>query len=318
LTDPIRVCELGLPATGFDAFTYPRYRELLSGGAQPEAARERLAVAAWAGEVPAGLAFLSRESPEHDRQLLSIMVSPALRRRGLGERLLLAVQDLAAGRGTSRLVARFSSRMAAARAFEALLAKAGWSAPEAFEYRLAGRASWALEALRDWAPFLDRLRKTGFSAADWRTLTGRERTEISAVMDRHMTGAERAFDPFRDEAKLALIPEICVLLRRDAEIVGWIQGKRGGLPDTFHYSSGYVIPPLRRAGWLIGGAREVCQRQAERFGGDTVAVFEAAADNLAMRRFMDRQLKRYSTWTDTRYRSEKRLAQAFTPQSDRG
>ena len=53
-------------------FRNPRFRPLLTGEGDPEAARERLAVAAWAGEAPIGLAFLSRGSPEGVRELLSI------------------------------------------------------------------------------------------------------------------------------------------------------------------------------------------------------------------------------------------------------
>lgn len=309
--DLMRIDELVLPAQGFDAFTYPRYRGVLSGRDQPETAGLRIAAAAWAGAVPVGLAFLSRESPDRARQLLSVMVAPLMRRQGLGLHLLQRAVQLAGDRGTTRLLARHSSRMFHAEAFEALIRRAGWKRPEAFEYRLGGKASWSLAARQDWAPFLGRLEEGGFGVLGWSAIGERERAEINAVLGLHGTDAELDFHPFRAErdakAHVHIIPEISVLLLRRGAIVGWIIGQRGALPDTFHYSSGYVIPPLRRAGWLIGGVREVCQRQAEHFGGDTVSVFETAANNHAMRRFMDRQLKPYSLWTDTRYHSEKAL-----------
>ena len=45
----LRIASLALPATGFDAFTFPRYRPLLSDTTQPEAAAERIDVGVWLG-----------------------------------------------------------------------------------------------------------------------------------------------------------------------------------------------------------------------------------------------------------------------------
>ena len=98
------------------------------------------------------------------------------------------------------------------------------------------------------------------------------------------------------------------MLRRQGRIVGWILGARGALADTFHYSHGYVLPEVRRSGWLVAGVRDVCQRQTELYGGLTLSVFETSHTNSNMRRFMERQLKPYSEWTDARYMSEKLLA----------
>ena len=98
-----------------------------------------------------------------------------------------------------------------------------------------------------------------------------------------------------------------MLLHREGTIVGWIIAARGIAANSYHYSSGYAVPSVRRAGWLIGGVWEVCRRQAEMFGGDSISVFETSPQNQGMRRLMERQLKPYSVWTDARYISDKQL-----------
>lgn len=303
----VRISEIPLPAEGLGNFTYPRYRELLVDQGAPENSRERIAVVASWKERRVGLALFSRPFREQERRLLSLMVDPMWRRQGVGQRLLTAGEQVASDRGTKRLNAVHSSELPARAAFEALLRSAGWGAPAEFEYRLAGKAEWALRARTDWAPFLLRLHAGGFSATDWNGLTGPDRDQVAALVQTAVPQGDRAFDPFEGEKNLNLVPELSLVLRRGGEIVGWILGSRGALVDSIYYSHGYVLPPVRRAGWLPGGVREVCERQAGRLGPDTVSVFETSANNRGMRRFMERQLKPYSLWTDSRYLSEKEL-----------
>ncbi len=304
----IRVASLTLPAPGFEGFTFPRYRGLLLATEQPETTQERRAVGAWLGETPVGLAFFSRAFKENtQRQLLSVMVSPLLRRQGVGTRLLAHASAMAATEGITGFLSIHSSQIPSLAAFVALLRTNGWAAPEEKEYRLAGKAAWALEALHDWAPFLTRLHRNGFGVTPWSDLSDADRVAMAWLVDSRLKEADLKFSPFNAEKHLNIEPELSILLRRKSEIAGWILGARGLAENSFYYSTGYVLPEVRRAGWLIGGVRDVCQRQAEKFGGDTIAVFETAPHNQGMRRFMERQLKPYSAWTDVRYHSEKLL-----------
>jgi hypothetical protein len=75
-----------------------------------------------------------------------------------------------------------------------------------------------------------------------------------------------------------------------------------------YYCDGYAVPQLRRLGWLVAGVRDVSERQAGLQGEDSLCVFETAADNLAMQRFMERQLRPYSEWVDRRYRASVTLS----------
>ena len=307
-TQQVRIAALALPAVGFERLTFPRYRPMLLGTEQPEFVAERIAVAAYLGNVPAGLALFSRAYGEGERRLMSVMVSPILRRQGLGARMLMAGEQLCAQRDTQKLTAIHSSQTPSVEAYEALMRKTGWSAPKELEYRLAGKASWAFKALEDWAAFLRRLYDRGYGTSDWRGMTTADRERVAWLVEHEVPEADRQFDPFRLESKLEIAPEISLLLRKHGEIVGWIVGSKGMVGASYHYSTGYVLPALQRAGWLVAGVRDVCQRQAEIFGGDTLSVFETTPGNQGMRRFMERQLKPYSTWTDARYLCEKLIA----------
>lgn len=303
-SSPVDVVEIPLPASGFESFTYPRYAPLLS---SPGDSGERIAIVASSGNEPVGLALFSRPSEDHGRRLLSVMVSPGLRRQEVGFRLLTLGEECARRRGTKRLTAIHSSALPAKLAYESLVRKAGFSAPVAFEYRLAGKAEWSLLALRDWAPFLERLDRSGFSATAWDELTALEREQIAEIVTNAIPEEDRIFDPFVGEKTLQLIPGLSIVVRRHGTIVGWILGSRGALPDSVHYSCGYALPELQGRGWLAAAVRAISQRQAELLGRETLCVFETAATNSGMQRFMDQRLKPYSLWTHWRYHCEKRL-----------
>jgi len=304
----IRIRELELPAPEFASFTFPRFEPILLGTAAPVTGPGRIVVGALLDELPIGLALFSRPSRENERHLISIMVRPSWRQRRLGARMLALGESLARSTGTTKLLAVHSSRLSALPAYEGLMRSAGWGEPVAFEHRLAGKAGWALRARQDWAPFLARLQTRGFGVTDWSDITAADREAVAAVMEGSPTETV-AFNPFATEHKLAVEPRLSVFLRRHGEIVGWILASKGALPDSVHYSHGYVRPELQRAGWLVGGVREVCERQAGYFGPDTLSTFETSSTNQGMRLFMERQLKPYSLWTDTRFVIDKSLAQ---------
>ena len=309
-------------AQGFEAFTYPRYRGLLLGTEHAQFIHERIALGAWRNERPVGLAFLSRPfsavsaqslssgGAADQRQLLSIMVSSLLRRCGIGSQLLTRAEQLAQASGTAHLSARHSSRLSDRTAFEACLARCHWARPAAIDFRLAGRARWALQAQIDWAPFLARLTTRGFICTSWADLTDDDRAQVKHLVDNVLPEADRQFDPFSPQNRIEPLPALSIMIRLHGRIVGWIQGSRGAMPDSFHYSYGYALPEVQRLGCLVAGVRDVCQRQAQLYGDTSLCVLETAYANAPMRRFMERQLVPYSDWTDYRYLSEKQLTKA--------
>lgn len=301
---------LTLPAPGFETFTFPRYRSMVLAEDSPGPS-ERLAVGASIDGRPVGLALLSRPFGESERRLLSIMVSHTARRAGIGSRLLAHAEDLARRHGVQKLSAEHSTRLPSRVAYEALMRKASWSTPSDRHYRLAGKVRWAKEAARDWAPFLARLRERGFDASPWTGLTPTDREEIAALVAAELPESDRIFNPLPRENRLDALPELSLVLRREGRVVGWLLGSRGALPGMVHYGHGYVLPDLQKRGWLIAGVQEVCARQVELLGPDTVAIFETSPRNDGMRRFMERQLDRYKDraegWMDARLECEKYL-----------
>lgn len=309
----IDIRELDLPAPGFAAFTYPRFHGILLGTA-PVTGPGQIVIGALVGETPIGLALFSSPFRENERRLLSVMVNAPWRRRGIGKRLLDVGEAVARSMGTTRLLAVHSSRSSARAAYEGLMRNAGWGEPAAFEHRLAGKAGWALQARQDWAPFLARLRERGFGLTDWSEITAADREAVAALLKEQPAEAA-AFDPFVSEQKLAIEPRLSVLLRRHGEIVGWILGSKGALADSVHYTHGYVRPELQRAGWLVGGVLAVSERQAGHLGPESLSTLETSSANRGMRLFMERlerQLKPYWRWSDTRFVIAKSLASCET------
>lgn len=300
------------PAPQFKPFTFPRYQAFLD--APADAPDLAFAAGAWMGDMPVGLALVSAQAAQGRRQLLSIQSSAWLRRCGLATKLLATLEKIAVSRGTNTLHVQHSSRMAAAADFAAWLQRTGWSEPVEIEHRLAGHANWAEKAQIAWASFLTRLERHGFQASPWSNINDADRQAIRHIVAQQFTERERetAFDPFPHESSDALVLPISLVLRKHGEVVGWIFGSKQQLPGplAFSYPRGYVIPSLRKAGWLIGGIHAVCIKQTQVFGGESLAIFEMAPSNADMRRFVLRQLKPYSVWTDIRYQSTKALSTA--------
>ncbi len=316
MIDDVLIEPLPLPVAGFEALTYPRLRWALTGEDAPaERLQDVLALGARLHGASVGLVLLSPVSSEGVRRIWSIAVAPAQRRRTIGARLLARAEAEARDRGTRLLTAFHSSRMPNPAAFEGLLRRAGWSAPEPLEYRLAGRADWVFGALADWQPMLERLRARGFAATPWHEVTPEDRARAETLI----AAAPQApgIQVFVHEKYAE--PPVSIALRRHGEIVGWVLGEREPGTGHFHYTKGYVVPELQRTGWMIGGLLEVCRRQAEAFGPDSVAVYETPAHNTPMIQFMQKRLSpRGPLWTDVRYRSEKQLQPAGVPNAGVG
>lgn len=221
-----------------------------------------------------------------------------------GARLVQEAEALAAHEGTRTLSAIHSSRAPARVAFEALLARCGWSTPREFEARICGRAGWAHRARGPWRPFLARWERGGYGSSTWERMTEEDRREVERLA-REQTADHRS--PLELAPGVERVDELSLLLRQRERIVGWLVGARGAAPDSIHYSHGWVVPALQRLGWLIAGMHDVCERQAARMGERSLTLYETDATNREMRRFVEKHLAPFTEWVDVRYRSEKSL-----------
>ena len=301
---PLEIMVQSCPAPKFKALTYPRFQSLLTDEEPEDAHKERLVVGAMCQGVPVGLALFGRPYGDGERRLLSVFVSHKFRRQGIGLKLLAEGERAALGVGTKKLVAFHSSQIPNYTVYESLMQKAGWSAPELLEYRLAGKAKWVYEAERDWEKFLVRVKRGGFITTYWPDLTDADREQIAHVMENDVPEEDQVYNPLKHNLP-EFLPEISALLRCGNEIAGWVLGSKSANDHTYYYTNGYALPKYQKRGYLIVGMMEVCRRQAELFGPETLSTYETR--NAAMKRVMHQQIKPYSEWTDERFVCEKIL-----------
>ncbi|SNR91574.1 MULTISPECIES: GNAT family N-acetyltransferase [unclassified Azospirillum] len=293
----------------FAALTYPRYRPVLLEnpiGPQPAGtpiAGNCFAVTAHAGDMPAGLALVEGMW-EGEARLLSIMVAPSLRRRGIALALLAAVEGMAMDAGFTRLCCFHNNRMRDVRAFEGLLQRAGWSAPVLAEIRLTGPAGFTDAVRPHWQNLFDRQDRDGYSHSLWADRSQADRDELAAL---HEGGQVEERLSLQDWMLSHADPHVSLLLRRHGRVVGWIIGERNRQWDCIHYTSGFTIGPLRRCGWMIRGLYEATALQARHYGPDHPARFETFNGNDGMMRLMAERLAPYASEQDRRYRSERVL-----------
>ncbi len=282
-TDGVTLETLDAPEPGCMPLTYGRFWFQWS-MRRPD----WLAIAARDGDGQiVGLALLSEPlSVEGSvgRRLLSLSVSNAHRRRGLGRSLLTAAAEAAQASGTPALFTTYSHHMASRAHFERTLAAAGWSTPEPMEYTIVGQAKWVRAAEEQWKPLLARAARQGFSMQPWTEITSSDRMEIDATIHQGEAPAEWHPDLFLREGGEAL----SLLLRYHGKIIGWIIGERDG-DLCVHYRRGCLFPAYRKHGFLIVGLFEACRRQAELLGEHSVCVNWASAGS-DMARFMETRL----------------------------
>ena len=139
---PIRYQKVLLltPATlaPYAALTYP---SLAPGRAALERiSGELLGLCAMADGAMVALALAERRS-EGGAGLVSLMVAPSWRRRGIGTGLLLRLQRFLASEGIAPLEVRYLATTLTSAAFEPILARLGWQAPRIEQLLLKGHSS---------------------------------------------------------------------------------------------------------------------------------------------------------------------------------
>lgn len=300
----VTIAQVSCPAPEFKGLTYPRFRPLLTDVDPENKNAERLVVGAVCDGEPVGLVLFSLPYGDAVRRLLSVFVARQFRRQGVGAKMIALGEQVAFEVGTKKLVAFHSNQTKNYVWYEGLMQKVGWSSPSLFEYRLVGKAKWVYDAERDWEKFLVRLKRGGFVTMGWADLTEADKEQIAYLMAHEVPDTDQDYDPLKHNLP-AFLPEISTVLWCGDAIAGWVLGSKSAVDDTYSYTHGYALPKYQKRGYLIAGMMDVCRRQAEAFGPETLSTYETR--NAAMHRVMHRHIKPYSEWTDERFVCEKIL-----------
>jgi GNAT superfamily N-acetyltransferase len=246
----------------FRGFTFDRYHRLLASMEPSE-----IAIGAIAGGRPVGL-VLGVCNGTQEAELLSIAVAPAERRRGIGLTLVEAWSEEVARRGTFGMIARYSEKNAARAAFEALVARAGWSAPTDDGLLITGRAGAMAEVVGAWRAISGRLAQPGLYDYAPMDMSEADRNAVSTCLLR--PGAAGMLGPIALMDRMT--PAFSTLIRRQGTVVGWVVASQVA-ERAIHYDEAFLDPVYWHSGITIGAYHHCYARQAMLLGRDSVATY---------------------------------------------
>lgn len=230
----------------YRGFTFPTYQSWL---VAPVAA-DILATGLQVEGHPAGLA-LGRCDPNGQATLASIYVTPACRGQGLAGPLLRQWTAQARGAGAKRLKATWRSGQPTTGCLEALLARAGWSAPETRMLLVEA----TLESIAP-APWMQPSSiPAGLCITDWHQVPLQDRQALLAgqARDPWIPADLLPFDHERD-----CDPRTSLALYWRGELAGWVITH--GLGTVLRFTCAYIHPRLQHLGRIVLLYREVVAR----------------------------------------------------------
>jgi GNAT superfamily N-acetyltransferase len=243
-------------------------------------------------------------------RLLSLTVSRAHRRLGVGAGLLAALERALAERGIREVTATASFPVPEGRvAAETLFARAQWEPSE-----LVMLQCQANEPLLD-APLMRAQADlpAEYEIVDWVDLTLDERAQL------HRSRASapwfpEALDPFDHEVELEIRNSLALRFR--GEIVGWLLTFRTG-ETTMYYRCMFVREDLARLGRALALLREAIIRHARLIApAKGFGEWSTPASMPAMVRFIRRHLEPYGATVVEQRRTRKVLAPVAAPSGE--
>jgi GNAT superfamily N-acetyltransferase len=255
---------------------------------------ELLGLSAMANGVMVAFAVAERR-PDGGASLLSLMVEPPWRRRGIATGLLARLMLFIAKEGIAPLTLRYQHSPELGVTFEPILARLGWSSPRTDFVLLEGQSP-QLAAI-DWA---DRHPIAApYRLLPWPELSQAQRAQVAAL------DTPPELQPPADPQGLE--PSICLALLHHEELVGWLIAHRTGA-NSVRYSSLFVTPAHRGRARALALLSEGFRRQH----AAAIATARAAIDrrNDPMLRLLKRHLGAHLSGI-----GRSRFSQAPTPQA---
>jgi uncharacterized protein (TIGR03032 family) len=239
------------------------------------ASGEWLGLSAMAAGAMVALALAERHAAGGAR-LLSLMVAPAWRRRGIGTGVVARLMAFLAAEGIGSLTVRYRATPLTAAALEPMLSRLGWEAPQTECLLLEGRGS-ELAAV-GWA---DRLPiKPPYSLLPWGRLSAEQLRAASAL-----NAPEELLPP--PPAQPQPDPWLSLALLHGQVPVGWVLIQRTG-EDSVRYSSLYVDAAHRGRARALALLHEAFRRQHA--AALPIARSAIGGGNAAMLRLLGRHL----------------------------
>lgn len=210
-------------------------------------------LAAYAGGVPVGLLISRRDPDRAGRQdILSLMVTPLLRRQGVARTLLATLDERLRERGIRELAISWSDRLPQLESLIGLLAREGWGEPGPQRLRMSFNVRDAMDAM-------DQARRP-IAAARGRGLTSRCLAALGT------DGVERLSAAARALSGSGMLPEW-------ADPDPWLARIDPGVTQVLCSAEGSIV------GWLLAEHQPAFQRHAAPIGwagGDPSAMLLAA------------------------------------------
>lgn len=285
-----------ITARVFAPMTFPAYRRrVLLAGESPGP----IACGALDGERPIGLVLIDTVAGV-GHLLRSLYVDPAYRGQGLGARLLERAEAEARGRGHEELRTIYTAGGAGIPAFERVLARRGWSAPERRTWVMRSTPELLTEAftrvkLRPLDPETE--------VFPWRDLGD---AEAEALLRQQRETGWPSLEVFPLHYGPRFEPETSVGLRRHGEVVGWVVNHRVDA-TTLRFTCSYLREELQGTGRLVEVYSRVVARMSP--AGFREVVWTVPVEFPRMVRFAERRIGPFLTsLTETRGARKKLVA----------
>lgn len=273
----IRNMDVGTLTRQFDDLTFPRFSRLAAGRRLQQ---PLITIVALHAGTPVAMIVAERDDRTNAATIISLMVKPDYRHRGVGTGLITQFETVLNCDGCQTVMIKFQSDLENNSAMEGLLAKAGWLAPQPAMLLCKGTMTDIASA--NW---LNRYRlPESFEIFPWSELTRKERHTILA-RQRRDPWFPPELTPFQEEQRIEYLNSLG--LRYKGEVVGWMITHRVA-EDTIQYTSLFVRKELQRLGRAIPLLSEAIKRQMP--SGIERGICQIHVDSLPMIQYMKRRI----------------------------
>jgi GNAT superfamily N-acetyltransferase len=226
-------------AAQYRSMTFPAYRGLLNFNYADVAP---LAIGTLQNEAPAGLALLVTIPSASEAELLSIFVSPRLRRSGIALELMQRTLAYCETHRIQNISATYMSGQDSTQTLENIFNKTGWTAPQT--RMLVVRCS--LDSIKS-APWLNRYAlPKGYEVLPWAQVTTAER-EALRVSNLEKPWIAPDLVPFDFEENYE--PVTSVALRVNGTILGWCLNHV--VDGVLRFTCSFLRRDLQRLGRIV-------------------------------------------------------------------